>query len=280
MRIKRYILLLLIGLLSVTLIGCHDKKSYNEDFTVIFYTGLGTNNVTPTKIESLIGMKEGDYVTKPADPTVEGATFLGWYSDQKLTDLWVFETDTITGSTVLYAKWDIHNLNITYEFDAAGGEFTGAYFDTYTVISTQILPKAYREGSDFKGWIFTPIDEYKVGDVVILTTETLTSDITLYALFENKEYTVSFRALLDGVRNPTIHVVDYATEMDFPVLTDTDTKHFVGWFSKDGTETSDWGFQYINGEVFLGKAVSYDEGTQEWTFAAQNIIVYAKWEDK
>jgi hypothetical protein len=68
--------------------------------------------------------------------------------------------------------------------------------------------------------------------------------------------------------------------MDFQVLPDTATKTFVGWFSYDGTETGDWGFQYINGEIYLGKALSYDSVSDTWEFLPQGITLYAKWADK
>jgi uncharacterized repeat protein (TIGR02543 family) len=47
----------------------------------------------------------GNKVTKPADPVRIGYTFAGWYSDEALTDLWDFNTDTVTDATTLYAKW-------------------------------------------------------------------------------------------------------------------------------------------------------------------------------
>ena len=43
-------------------------------------------------------------VTKPADPTKDGFTFAGWYSDKELTVAFDF-TKGITGNTTIYAKW-------------------------------------------------------------------------------------------------------------------------------------------------------------------------------
>jgi len=43
-------------------------------------------------------------VTKPADPTKDGFTFAGWYSDKELTVAYDF-TKGITGATTIYAKW-------------------------------------------------------------------------------------------------------------------------------------------------------------------------------
>jgi len=43
-------------------------------------------------------------VTKPADPTKEGFTFAGWYTDSALTNAYDFSKN-VTGGFTLYAKW-------------------------------------------------------------------------------------------------------------------------------------------------------------------------------
>ena len=48
---------------------------------------------------------EGDKVTKPADPTADGWTFVGWCKEEACRNAWDFDKDTVTGNTTLYAKW-------------------------------------------------------------------------------------------------------------------------------------------------------------------------------
>ena len=43
-------------------------------------------------------------VAKPADPTREGYTFAGWYTDEACTEEYKFDT-AVTGDMTLYAKW-------------------------------------------------------------------------------------------------------------------------------------------------------------------------------
>ena len=67
-------------------------------YTVTF-NSMGGSAVESQRIAS------GGKVTEPDDPTKDGATFAGWYSDLGLTDAWTFGTDTVTSDVMLYAKW-------------------------------------------------------------------------------------------------------------------------------------------------------------------------------
>lgn len=52
------------------------------------------------------------YLTRPADPTWAGHTFLGWYKDQALTQPWDFDTDVVTGNITLYAGWSLNTYSV------------------------------------------------------------------------------------------------------------------------------------------------------------------------
>ncbi|HPG43371.1 MAG TPA: InlB B-repeat-containing protein [Acholeplasmataceae bacterium] len=277
---KKIMIIAIIILMTVSLASCQDKKTSNEDLTVFFYTSSNNSSSAATIIPPIIHFEYGETIVRPDDPISKGLTFGGWYKDRESTTPWDFENDVVTESTVLYAKWIPNILTITYVFDEAGGTFIDPMITEFSLVDVLLLPKADRLGSMFIGWIITPIDEYQVGDQIYKSTQDFNEDTTLYALFENKEYTVRFRSLLDGVSNPTMHTVEFAADIDFPILEDTATKHFVGWFSNDGSETGDWGYQYVNGEVFLGKAIEYNSELGEWEFIPQGITAYGKWEDK
>ena len=52
----------------------------------------------------------GSTVTKPADPTREGYTFAGWYTDEACTEEYDFST-AVTADVTLYAKWTKNATN-------------------------------------------------------------------------------------------------------------------------------------------------------------------------
>lgn len=82
---------------------------------------------------------------RPADPTKEGHTFIGWYNGESE---WNFETP-VTEKLTLTAKWQINRYTIT--FDTAGGSEVPSITQDY---GTAITPPAAptRTGYTFAGW--------------------------------------------------------------------------------------------------------------------------------
>ena len=66
-------------------------------YTVTFDTQGGSG------IDSIRVNRNGT-VTKPADPTREGYTFGGWFTDKECTEAFDFDTK-VTKNLTLYAKW-------------------------------------------------------------------------------------------------------------------------------------------------------------------------------
>lgn len=52
----------------------------------------------------------GKIISQPAAPTMSNKTFGGWYKESACTTPWNFATDTIAGTTTLFAKWDTINV--------------------------------------------------------------------------------------------------------------------------------------------------------------------------
>ena len=69
-----------------------------KTYTVTFDDGVSHTADLTEKVTS------GSKVAKPADPTLEGYVFKGWFADAALTDAYDFDSP-VTGDLTLFAKW-------------------------------------------------------------------------------------------------------------------------------------------------------------------------------
>ncbi len=80
-----------------------------KTFTVTVNEPQSSYTVTfDSKGGSAVEAQEVDYngtVTQPADPTRYGYIFDGWFKDENYTVAWNFDSDKITSTTTIYAKW-------------------------------------------------------------------------------------------------------------------------------------------------------------------------------
>ena len=84
----------IVVIIVATIIGLQ-----NPGYTVTFDTRGGTDVAAVTQ----------DYDTPlqlPPNPTREGYTFTGWYTDHACYDLWNVEEDIIQTDMTLYAGWE------------------------------------------------------------------------------------------------------------------------------------------------------------------------------
>ena len=103
-------------------------------YTITFDTA-GGSEIAP------ITQDYGTNITSPADPTIEGYTFIGWDRDIPVT--MPAENITVT------ARWEINRYTIT--FDTAGGSEIAPITQDYgTAITAPADPT--RKGYTFKGW--------------------------------------------------------------------------------------------------------------------------------
>ena len=145
---------------------------------------------------------------RPADPTKEGYTFIGWYNGESE---WDFETPVTTG-LILTAKWQLNRYTIT--FDTAGGSEVPSITQDY---GTAITPPAAptRTGYTFAGW-----------DKTIPATMPA-ENITLTARWQVNQYTITFKPE-NGGQNIVIKQ-DYGTAITAPANPTKTGYTFAGW---------------------------------------------------
>ena len=130
----------------------------------------------------------------PVEPTKEGYRFTGWYLDEACTQL--YTEDYVTEDIVLYAGFEPIKTYIT--FNANGGQGS---MDTLETIwgKTTNLPgcRFERAGYKFLGWATSANGPVVYKDNTdITTTENVGDAMTLYAVWEQISYKVTF--IVDG----------------------------------------------------------------------------------
>ena len=146
--------------------------------------------------------------TRPADPTKEGYTFIGWYNGESE---WDFETPVTTDLT-LTAKWQVNQYTITFKPEN-GGQDIVIKQDYGTAITAPANPT--KTGYTFAGW-----------DKTIPTTMPA-GDMTITARWQVNQYTITFKPENGG--QDIVIKQDYGTAITAPANPTKTGYTFAGW---------------------------------------------------
>ncbi|MDG0888296.1 RCC1 domain-containing protein [Paracholeplasma manati] len=150
-----------------------------NDYTV-FYEENGGSVVSDLTVDF------GTTLTAPNQPSKDGYTFSGWFSDIELTKAYLFNTMPASNVT-LYAKWELNTYVISYDLN--GGEAVANPIE-YTIESDTInLISTSKEGYSFVGWFVNP---ELAGVAVNSITQGTMGNINLYASFEKNQYSITY----------------------------------------------------------------------------------------
>ena len=234
-----------------------DKTSTENDITVTFdANGHGTAPVAQT-------VESGMTATKPADPTADGWTFGGWYTDAACTKSFDFST-TVTENITLYAKWTeapkqfmcgLYNEKsphgkVSFGKGGSTGNAVRKDFDAGTEITAYAYPD---EGFVFKEW-----KDYFNNTVTANNpyTFTLNENVLLYAIFEEgvaetpDTCTVTFNANGHGTA-PAEQTVESGKTATKPANPSEEGWTFSGWYT-DAACTKFFDFNTaITGDITL-----------------------------
>lgn len=163
-------------------------------YTVSFDTGNGSTVPSQTVIN-------GRMASKPADPALNGSTFLGWFADSAFTTPYSFGSLPITANTTLYARWaqnsaDGIEYTINYDLGYDGAEAIPADTTVGGKLYNVATP-AERSGYTFGGWWISMENEadrlsYSFEDPDETSGGTVfTADTTLFAIWHENGATLS-----------------------------------------------------------------------------------------
>ena len=145
---------------------------------------------------------------RPADPTKEGYTFIGWYNGESE---WNFETP-VTENLTLTAKWQVNQYTITFKPEN-GGQDIVIKQDYGTAITAPANPT--KTGYTFAGW-----------DKTIPSTMPA-ENITLTARWQVNQYTITFKPENGG--QDIVIKQDYGTAITAPANPTKTGYTFAGW---------------------------------------------------
>ncbi len=192
-------------------------------------------------------------INRPSDPIRDTYEFVGWYKDRLGTQEYDFDT-VLEDDITLYAKWSRNVFYVTFNPNYQGGEEVVVRVNKGNAVSKPEDITTYT-GHNFSKWVLdlTTNTEYDF-------TSLVNDDITLYATYTLKTYTVSFdlnRAGATGnVPNQTVEYGSFATVPETDPSCEGCT--FQGWYTTQS-------------------------GTDAFTFTLTPITsdttIYAKWQE-
>ena len=172
-------------------------------------------------------------VSAPEDPVLTGFTFAGWFKEPSCLNPWLFGSEKVKFNITLYAKWTINQYSVI--FDAQGGAPVPPFqtVDYNNLASVPADPAL--TGFTFAGW-------YRESACVtpwLFGSDTVTADMTLYALWTINQYTVAFDPQGgSAVGSQLVNYNAYATDPGAPARTGYT---FGGWYHESGC-SSPWDF--------------------------------------
>lgn len=160
------------------------------------------------------------------DPVVEGYTFIGWNTKQNGTGDTFTSTTTVNGNITVYAQLQAVTHQINYDLNApTGATVTPNTIDATTktygqaVTLSAVTPTC--DSYDFLGWAKEENKGLVVYAAGATVSEELTDNMTLYAVWAKKTYTIT----LQGGSGYTVSsnqalVVEHGSTFTFTVTVD------------------------------------------------------------
>ncbi|MCR5728556.1 MAG: InlB B-repeat-containing protein [Lachnospiraceae bacterium] len=231
-----------------TLDEADGSGDYNITFTAAWKTTV-TYNANLSGIVNVANLPAvdttaiiGKTINAPAtgDPTATGYTFAGWYKEPACTTAWDFDTNTVDGSTTLYAKW---TNNVTFDLNGHGTTAPAVQVLATGAKVTKPDVDPVTEGYTFGGWC---------KDVACTTawdfdTDTVVGPTTLYAKWTQNKYNVTFDANAPEAVTVTnlpaaLANVAYGSKIDAPASNPIAEGYTFGGWYKEAACTNAWDF--------------------------------------
>lgn len=203
----------------------------------------------PSK-ETTLQVNVGEKASLPTSIYKGEYNFRGWYDESgNKVNMYNFVP---TAATKLTAKFG-GEVELNPNVDTTDPLFAELTNTTILVEEGQdaiTLPVLERNHYDFLGWFN--------GDTQVTEVTSATSITNLTAKWLGNVYKVTYTG---APENPDEKIVNYGNKLGtLPVVSkvvDGDEYIFMGWFTKDGTETGDWGEEITASTIVRGDITAY-----------------------
>jgi uncharacterized repeat protein (TIGR02543 family) len=215
------------------------SNSFNYKFPITYNGNTNTGGSAPASILR----NTNETVTASANSgslVKSGYTFGGWNrsADGTGTNYSAgVDTFTVTGSTILYAKWSINNYTVTYRADSATAGTVPVDAANYNIGNSVVIRantgSLVRTGYEFDGWTVAADGS---GTVLKSGVSVITgvANMTFYAKWSPITYTITYNSNGANSGSPQRATDTYTTAGTAVTLSG------VGTLAKDGFDFSGW----------------------------------------
>ena len=191
-----------------------------------------------TIYEKLSGYETEDIETVIIEPSKEGYRFAGWYLDADFKQ--EFNLEKFPNSNVkVYAKFDVISYNITFDLNGATGEnrvVNVNYDQDLLAIKCEGVLRGYK----FVGWNTKSDGTGTTYSINKNLKNISTEDITLYAIWEQIEYTLTIN--LNNDKEDVVRILHYNDVIEKVEDPIKENSEFVGWFTYENKEIVEFSF--------------------------------------
>ncbi len=167
----------------------------------------------------------GRLAAEPTEPSADGMIFGGWFKEKECVNRWDFSSDTVSADTILYAKWGTSTCTVFFELNGHGDAIDNQTISYGDLATEPAEPTA--EGLTFEGWFM----EQEFLNQWDFDSDTVTSDLTLYAKWTVKTYQITFN--MNGYGSAvTAQTVAHGGTVIQPSEPAVEGMIFGGWFKE------------------------------------------------
>jgi len=190
---------------------------WEMEYTITFNPNGGSCNESTRLIKA-----SASYGELPT-PTRENYTFLGWFTEE-VGGIEILSENIPAEDKTLYAHWE--EVEYTITFNPNGGSCNELTRLINAGGSYGELPMPTRENYIFLGWF-----NEEIGGIEILPENIPAEDKTLYAHWEEVEYTITFNPNGGSCNESTRPIKSSASYGELPMPTRANYT-FLGWYTQ------------------------------------------------